>query len=322
MVRKSKLVNTGEDAGEVEVTSVDAIAETMSVDETHSGEAVNSESDAVEDQQTQEDLENVDEAETERQLKREKNALLKDVAKIGEAYGAGKTSMISLAERVTESAMSSAIGVKDAELIYDRFKRTADARATLDDASMPVPEAALQEKFVADPKAKADGQDASRAQQLSKLRSFIKLGNQYQDDGLDIIRRARNVHLRMLQGDRKAVTPGSTYTILVKVATEQCKKDHSGVPMSDADIEDYLSIEPKVSEPATPGKKLLDALIAAEAAKRGSAERAPVTSDNLEAAILGLRAAIGEQGDGQALLDAHDAKGRKKEAEQAEQAAA
>jgi hypothetical protein len=253
-----------------------------------------------------EELSNVSASEQEKTLVREKRALLKDVGNIGAAYGAGKASMISLAERVTEAAMSGSINPKDAEDIYNRFTEKADAKATLDDLPAPVSEAAISEK-----PAQVDDVKTKK-QQLSKLRSFIKLGNEYEEDGLDIVRRARNIHLRMLGGDRKAVMQGSTYTILVAVATAQVR-DGKGVPMTDDEIEDFLGVDVHEKAPADGMKKLEDALNSARAAQRGGKERAPIVSDNLDIAIGALRAAIAEQPNGEAKLKEMDDKVAKQE---------
>ena len=212
MVNKKKLENVGDVVveDEVDASSADAFAPDVDAN----GDEVTQQGNDANNEEPEEELSNVSASEQEKTLVREKRALLKDVGNIGAAYGAGKTSMISLAERVTEAAMSGSINPKDAEDIYNRFKEKADAKATLDDLAVPVSDAATSEK-----PAQVDD-DKSKKQQLSKLRSFIKLGNEYEEDGLDIVRRARNIHLRMLEGDRKAVMPGSTYTILVAVATQ------------------------------------------------------------------------------------------------------
>jgi hypothetical protein len=207
---------------------------------------------------------------------------------------------------VTEAAMSGSINPKDAEDIYNRFKEKADAKATLDDLTTPVPDAATADK----PAALDDVK--SKKQQLSKLRSFIKLGNEYEDDGLDIVRRARNIHLRMLEGDRKAVMQGSTYTILVSVASHQVK-DGKGVPMTDDEIEDFLGVDARETTPPDGMKKLEDALNSAKAARKGSTTRAPIDSEHLDRAIQALREAIADQPDGEERLKAIDEKANKQE---------
>jgi hypothetical protein len=299
MVRRSKLKNVGNEdearvSAETEANAEETMAETPDAGETEqaseqsspAGEEVTQESEA-----DQADLENagvnVDEASDERRLRRERNTLLRDVAKIGEAYGAGLTSMISLAERVTEAAMHKAIGPKDAEDIYNRFREKADAKATMDDAGL-VPDAATMEKA---PKADPE---KSRAQQLSKLRTFIKLGNTFDEDAADIVRRARNIHLELIAGDRSTVKVGSTYTILVGVASEQMSKARAGQPMTNDDLYAWMSVEAREPQLKDGAGKILDALVSALAARKGGADRAPVTSESLDAAIDCLRAALGE----------------------------
>jgi hypothetical protein len=297
---KQKLENVGDVVVEQEAEDVNAFAPDVDAN----GD-VTQQSDATQEE-PEEELSNVSASEQEKTLVREKRALLKDVGLIGAAYGAGKTSMISLAERVTEAAMSGSINPKDAEDIYNRFKEKADAKATLDDLTSPVPDAAT-----ADKPSQVDD-DKSKKQQLSKLRSFIKLGNEYEDDGLDIVRRARNIHLRMLEGDRKAVMQGSTYTILVSVASHQVK-DGKGVPMTDDEIEDFLGVEQHDKAPPDGMAKLEAALANAKAAQKGGKERAPIESEHLDRAIQALREAIAEQPNGEERLKAIDEKANKQE---------
>ena len=221
---KQKLENVGDVVVEQEAEDVNAF------DARYANGDVTPQSDEPE-----EELSNVSASEQEKTLVREKRALLKDVGLIGAAYGAGKTSLISLAERVTEAAMSGSINPKDAEDIYNRFKEKADAKATLDDLTTPVPDAATADK----PSQVDDVK--SKKQQLSKFRSFIKLGNEYEDDGLDIVRRARNIHLRMLEGDRKAVMQGARTRS--SLPSPHQVKDGKGVPMTDDEIEDFLGVD-------------------------------------------------------------------------------
>ena len=106
MVNKKKLENVGDVVveDEVDASSADAFAPDVDAN----GDEVTQQSDAQRVTRTrdEEELSNVSASEQEKTLVREKRALLKDVGNIGAAYGAGKTSMISLAERVTEAAMS------------------------------------------------------------------------------------------------------------------------------------------------------------------------------------------------------------------------
>lgn len=222
--------------------------------------------------------------------KRGYRALLKDVGVTGADYGAGKTSMIRLAEVVTEGAMHDIISPEHADEIYDKFRAAADAKGTIEDAGL-VPDEATMERAPANDK----GDDKSRAQQLSKLRAFIKLGNKFTDDASDIVRRARNIHLGLLQGDRKTLKPGSTYTWLCNTATAQLKHATTTKTthvFSDDEITALMTQE--VEEPKTKegADKLLDAIIAAKAAQNGSADRAPVPSDELAAAIDYLQQAL------------------------------
>jgi hypothetical protein len=248
---------------------------------------VTPESNGVTDEATAEELANVgvniSDADTDKLKARSKREFLRDIDKIGMAYGAGKTSMISLAERTTEAAMDHQIGVDDAEEVYNRFRKNADAKATIDEAGL-VPDEAIEDKV------------ASAPQQVSKLRNFIRLGNKMDTDASDVIRRARNIHIGLLGSgvDRKGVKKGSTYTILVAVAREQLDKARAGQPMTDEDLRKFMSVEVAETGPKDGAAKVLAALNAATAARDGSENRAPVDHPALDAAIDNLRQTLGE----------------------------
>lgn len=228
---------------------------------------------------------NVNPADDKRTKKRQRTALNRRINAIGEAYGAGKTSMIELAEEVTEAAVARTIGPTDAEDIYKEFRNAANDRATIDNAGT-VPDPMTEE--------------TSLVQQVSKLRVFIHLGNQM-EEALDIVRSARNVHLDLLKGDRRGVKKGSTYTILGSVAREAMEDKYAGVPMTEEQIRDFLEVP--IIETATPdgAKKIRQALDLAEAARKGSpgnakgeGYRAPVESVALDEAIQSLYQALGD----------------------------
>ena len=261
-----------------------------------------------------------EDGDSDRAKRREKNALLREVGKIGEQYGAGKTSMISLAEAVVEAAQAKTIGPNDADEIYQRFKKGADAKAVLDDAGIIPDEATVEKSAIVT-------EDKSKVQQTSKLRTFIKLGNQYEDDASDLIRRARNAHLEMLKGDRKLVMAGSTYTVLNGVAAQHIGekgKTRNNTIMDDGELRDFMSVEPRDTKVKDSAAKLLDALVTAEAARRGSDERAAITSSHLDDAIESMRMAFGdiEHGEGLKTLDEYDAKIAKREKDAADKAQA
>lgn len=290
MARKAVLENVGE------VNENENENEVVFEDQSQDGEVTHESNTGLdaEDAQTEADMEaagvNVSEQDEEKARKRQYRLLIKDVGAIGTAYGAGKTSMISLAERVTEAAMKKAVYPDDAEALYDKFKESADAKATMDDAGI-VPDAATAEK----PDSKSEEQ--SRASQLSKLKSFIKLGNKFNDDAGDLIRRARNIHLDLLKGDRKGVKKGSTYSILTAIAGANEKRNvKTQNVMTDSEIHEYLAVPVKDDTPADGPKKLLDALLAARAARNGSRDgsRAPIENAHLDTAINELQAALGE----------------------------
>ena len=327
MARK-KLDNTGDTATIEEVVTLDdldpnseseaAPSTAPEAPEGEDGQRSSDHSSQEAPEEANEEESNIDEADIERALKREFNNVLKDLGKIGVAYGKGKTSMISFAERLTEAAMTGAIGPKDALKLYDRFREAADNAAMLDDNANPIPDAAVNEKpATVDPV-------KSKDQQLTKVRSFIKLGNRFKNDGVQIVRTARNVHLRMLSTvDRKAIKPGSTYTILCSVATEQCavngKAQKWTKPMSESDIEAYLSVDVPETTPADGAKKVMDALIAATAAHKGGRERGPVDDPALVDAIDALRTVLGRIAPDR--LAEHDAKANKADNEGAPEVA-
>ena len=216
--------------------------------------------------------------------------MMREVAVAGADFGAGKTSMIRLAEIVTEAAMNGIISVEHAEEIYDKFRAEADKKGTIDEAGL-VPDEALMENPSA-----SKGDDKSKAQQLSKLRAFIKLGNKFDTDASDIVRRARNMHLGLLAGDRKTLKPGSTYNVLYAVATAQMKHATSTKTMhvfTDDELSAIMSDDAKADRPDPTGAdKILDALKSAVSARKGTAERAPAPSEELDNAIQWLEQAL------------------------------
>ena len=156
---------------------------------------------------------NTSELDDKRAKKRQKNALLKKVGELGETFGASKTCMIELAAEVTEAAVNKTIGESDAEELYKAFKARADKRATTDAGLVP------------------DDEVETQTQQVSKLRSFIKLGNQM-EEAVDIVQRAIAVHLAAKQANPKAVMKGSTYTVLGSIVTEQMRDKRAGVALT------------------------------------------------------------------------------------------
>jgi hypothetical protein len=313
MVKRAKLANVGEETevdpaqavetsfepndgeggygpGAQEAAEADAAQGDAEVtQESNTGEGA-TDGDTAQDQADQEAAGvNATAKDDEAARKRGYRALLKDVGVTGADYGAGKTSMIRLAEVVTEGAMHDIVSPEHADEIYDKFRAAADAKGTIEDAGL-VPDEATMEH--APP---VNGDDKSRAQQLSKLRGFIKLGNKFTDDAGDIIRRARNIHLGLLAGDRKTLKPGSTYTWLYGVAAAQLKHATTTKTthvFTDEEITALMSQPAKEENVKEGADKLLDAIIAAKAAQNGSADRAPVPSDELAAAIDYLQQAL------------------------------
>ena len=238
---------------------------------------------------------NIDEKAEKKIRNTELKALKKDLKELGTLYGGGKTSMINVAERVTQAAMKKAVSLADAENIYDLFHNAAEAKATIDDAGV-VPDAAVEEKPLSKDAAE------NKKQQVRKFEQFIELGNKFDETAEDLIRRARNIHLKALAGNRDTVKPGSTYTILVAIArANKTRKESQGV-MSDQEINDYLYVAPKPENAqADEWKKVEQAIDAVQAALRGGRgdnARAPIEAhtvpgQHLLRALEELRQALG-----------------------------
>ena len=235
------------------------------------------------------------------------NALKRTVMGLGAQHGAGKTSMIALAETVTEAAQDNILTPDLVGDIYDKFREGVTAKSSYEDAGVVPDEAAMDRIGNAD-------QDKSREQQLSKLRQFIHLGNKYDSDALDLIRKARNMHIDLLRqalgsaDAKKGVKPGSTYSILVDVARAQLKKQkdaieagkkpgatkHTGLAplLTDDELSALMTQPVKDTQPMTGEEKLLAAYLTALAAEKGGTNRNPVPSDELSNAIQWLRQAL------------------------------
>ena len=235
------------------------------------------------------------------------NALKRTVMGLGAQHGAGKTSMIALAEVVTEAAQDNILTPDLVGDVYDKFREGVTAKSSYEDAGVVPDEAAMDRIGNVD-------QDKSREQQLSKLRQFIHLGNKYDSDALDLIRKARNMHIELLRqalgsaDAKKGVKPGSTYSILVDVARAQLKKQkdaieagkkpgatkHTGLAplLTDKELSALMTQPVKDTQPMTGEEKLLAAYLTAIAAEKGGTNRNPVPSEALTNAIEWLRQAL------------------------------
>jgi hypothetical protein len=245
------------------------------------------------------------------------NNLKTKVLGLGKLYGGGKTSMIALAEAVVEAAQDGAITPEQTSEVYDKYKEGVTRGSSYEDAGEVSDEAAMG---VAPAK--------SIEQQLSKLRQFVFLGNKYENDALDLIVRARNMHIELLRVAnaskdaqvKKGIKPGSTYSVLVDVARLQLKKHkdaveagkksgvkHTGLApvVSDDELRDLMTQEVKEPVDKTGEDYLLDTLIKAKATFKGSDKRNAITSEELSNAIDWLRAALAKAAP--ELLSNHDA---------------
>jgi hypothetical protein len=234
-------------------------------------------------------------------IKAQYNALKRVVIGLGAQHGAGKTSMIALAEAVTEAAQDGVVTPEQTGEIYDKFREGVKAKSEYEDAG-EVPDEATMERLP------TEDADKSREQQLSKLKRFILLGNKYQNDALDLMRRARNVHLDLLrQGNRKSIKPGSTYTVMVDIARAQLGRQDDAVKkakaagqkfqgladvLTDNELNGLMTQEVKDKEALTGADKILNAIKEAKAARNGGADRNPVPSQELDNAIDWLIAAL------------------------------
>jgi len=244
------------------------------------------------------------------------NKLKSDAQKLGALHGGGKTSMIALAEIVVEAAQDGAITPEQTSDVYDKFKEGVTRASSYEDAGVVPDEAAM-----------GAAPAKSIEQQLSKLRQFVYLGNKYESDALDLVRKARNMHIELLRNAlansdaKKGVKPGSTYSILVDVARAQLKKQKDAVEagkkpgatkhvglapvLTDDELRGLMTQE--VNEPVdkTGEDKLLDTLILAKATYKGSDKRNAITSEELSNAIEWLRQALAKAAP--ELLSQHDA---------------
>jgi hypothetical protein len=286
MVRKA--LNTGNEVDETEVVdeAPESVVDADMTFEGPNGEVTQpSEPTPEEASQVEADLEaagvNIDAADAKRTAARQKRALLKKIGDIGEAFGAGKTSMIELAQEVTEAAVNKTVGESDAEDLYKTFRKRADERATTDAGVVPDDEKEI----------------GSLDQQVSKVRGFIKLGNTM-DEAADIVRRAIGVHLAAKAVNTKAVMKGSTYTVLGSIVTEQLRPTYGGAPMTDEQMHKHIAREVVEHGPPTAADKVRQALDNARAAQKGSSSnknpRQPLVSPNLEDAIEALYRALGD----------------------------
>jgi hypothetical protein len=137
----------------------------------------------------------------------------------------------------------------------------------------------------------------SLKQQVSKLQTFIKLGNAM-DEAVDIVARAIGVHLAAKQVNPKAVMPGSTYTVLGSIVTEQLRPAYGGAPMTNEQMHTHIARDVLEKGPPTAADKVRAALDSAIAARKGHSSakhvRPPVISPNLDDAIDALYRALGD----------------------------
>lgn len=154
----------------------------------------------------------------------------------------------------------------------------------------------------------SEDNNRSEAVQISKVKAFIKLGNRYKDTALTTFDKARGIHAQLV-GAKKEVRYKSTYTALVKVATEQCKKlphptdptkKADRDPLTEAELNEIL-VAPEVEAKVTTGADLLiHAMNMIQHAINGRPKtdnregRDPITHTDLPVINAELRRVIGE----------------------------
>ena len=252
-------------------------------------------------------------------------SLLRDVGELGRTKGAGGKALVDLALRVVEGAVKKIIvpeppkgGESDAERIYKRFRQGESRSSALPGIDGHV----------------GDGLPASATVQISKLKAFIRFGNFWADDALDVMNRALAIHVGLLDDEqvRKAenvpidrpLKLRSTYSAMNAAATAHLKGEKStlesvkhGIAMSNEEIESLFTGEPPKDKTAL--DIVLGALDQCNKAKKGkpvtdnSDGREPVESAYLDAAIEHLREVVNELDPSGETLQAFDAKNKKKE---------
>lgn len=147
------------------------------------------------------------------------------VGNIGREHGTGKRALLSLALTIVEGATEQIIKPDSAEAFYKKFRDSSDKKATVADGAVV-----------------SEANEGSMKAQVSKLRSFIKFGNEYRDDGSEIMNRAADVHTRLAadKDDRKTLKLTSTYSALVSVAREHMKDDRKGVGMTEEELRAFF----------------------------------------------------------------------------------
>ena len=235
------------------------------------------------------------------QLQRLKSAR---VQKLGELHGGGKTRMIALAEVVTEAAQDGVVTVEQSARNLRPLQGWRDQGVNLRGRGRSLRRSGAW---------RGSG-EVNRAA-VSKLRQFVILGDKYESDALDLVRKARNMHIELLRaanGDaevKKGIKPGSTYSVLVDVARAQLGKQKKTVEAGKKAGVKSTALAPlltndemrtimtqEVNEPVdkTGEDYLLDTLIIAKATVKGSDKRNAITCEELDNAISWLRAALGK----------------------------
>lgn len=284
MAPRPKIENTGEVA---ELETAPATAPTVETPE------VTPESN---DAEVETNGDNGDEnGDTNRDLETERKKLLSEVAQIGGQYGTGKRALVNLAIAVVDAAQAKAINVKKAPkrkdgsqpddhatAIYRKFKGGAEKKAG---------------NVVADAELGAKAGAGSWNVQVSKLRSLIKLGQNWQDDAANIVADTIEVHSEMLKGEADLKIT-STYTGLVGIAREHMKRTEGGHRMTKEEIHDFfLAPESKVKTGVDLIEDAIKTLKRAQNGKKAKGDveaREAIEHESIQHAIDHLRNVIAD----------------------------
>ena len=193
------------------------------------------------------------------------------VAGIGRDHGNGKKALLTLARTIVEGASEQIIKPDMAESFYKKFRENSDRKATVAEGAVV-----------------SEANEGSLKAQISKLRAFIKFGNEWRDDASPAMDLAAEVHTKLASDkeNRKLLKLSSTYSALVAVAREHMKEDRKGVAMTEEELQGFfLGAEPA---PKTGADYVEAAIKSLKQAKKGkeATEQNPEARDPVEDAGL------------------------------------
>jgi hypothetical protein len=193
------------------------------------------------------------------------------VAAIGREHGTGKKALLNLARTIVEGSQEQVIKPDSAEAFYKKFRENSDKKATIAEGAVM-----------------GEANEGSLKAQISKLRAFIKFGNEWRDDASSIMDLAAEVHARLVadKDNKKLLKLSSTYSALVAVAREHMREERKGVPMTEEELQNlFLGAEPT---PKTGADYVEAAIKSLKQAKKGreATDANPQSRDPVEDARL------------------------------------